>query len=183
MPDLFRVAPCRAGARTGTPGHPAFVPVGHQGYGRLDNPSLYAVLYLADSSAAAVAEAFRGRHPWNGAMFQGPPAVPGSAYALSRFSCDEAVVDLDDPSELIARMLRPSRIVTPDRTETQRWANALYAEGAWAGARWWSSLDSRWGVFGVWAQDALRLRGAPSPLDMNHPAVRQAAATLDRVLV
>lgn len=130
-----------------------------RGAGRIDNPSLYSVLYLSDEAAGAIAEAF-GRFPeWSPAMLEGSPALPGSQRAIARFECgsEVAVCDLDDAARLLALGLRPSEVVTRDYTRTRAWARAVYEQGEWSGVRWWSYYDARWGSIGLWNTEGLEL--------------------------
>jgi len=127
-PRLYRVFPRVPGVRARAPGHPLFSwPV--QGAGRIDNPESYRTLYASDSPAGAIAE-------------------------LDAEKVD--VLDLDDPRELVRRRLRPSAVVVRDRTVTQRWALGIFNEKRWAGVRWWSRYDSRWGAFGLWTLAEVR---------------------------
>ncbi|HEX9823517.1 MAG TPA: RES domain-containing protein [Actinomycetota bacterium] len=177
---LHRVLPWVKGARAGTTGHPLFVPP-VQGAGRLDNPEHYLVLYASDAPAGAVAEAFGNLAEWSDGLFEGRPSIPGSATVLATYELEGAeVLDLDDAAALQARGLKPSDVVTRDRTVTQRWALDVFREGRWAGARWWSYHDPRWGSFGVWAVERLRVVDV-EPLSRDHPAVREAGSVLLRL--
>ncbi|HEY4901666.1 MAG TPA: hypothetical protein VIH91_12700, partial [Terriglobales bacterium] len=83
MPILHRVFPYVATAAEDEPGGAVYVPP--QGGGRLDNPGIYAILYLSDAPAGAIAEAF-GRFPeWNAGVLEGTPSLLGSARAMARF--------------------------------------------------------------------------------------------------
>jgi len=55
VPDLFRVFLYLARAANKAPGGALYLP--HQGAGRIDNPSVYSVLYASDAAAGALAEA------------------------------------------------------------------------------------------------------------------------------
>ena len=174
---LFRVFVAQAGARPRAPGHALHIPAHRQGRGRIDNPDLYSVLYAADSPVGAIAEVFGDLTVWTDLMFE---AGAGHVRALAEFQLDrERVCDLDDPHELVARGLRPSRIITPDRETTRSWARALYEERRFAGARWWSRYDSRWATVGLWKTSRLKLVRVER-LHRAHPAVEEAAETLAR---
>jgi hypothetical protein len=100
--DLFRVFPYLAGCADDEPGGALYVP--SQGGGRLDNPGTYSVLYLSDSAAGAIAEAF-GRFPeWTPWILEGLPSLPKSVRALARYQLAEGaeVCNLDDPRQLLA---------------------------------------------------------------------------------
>ncbi|MDP9093733.1 MAG: hypothetical protein M3N95_12575 [Actinomycetota bacterium] len=84
MASLFRVLPYLAAARRGQPGHPLYVPRS-TGASRVDNPGLYEVLYLGDSAAGAIAEAFGWSPTWNAGLLRGTPSLPGSVRALVEF--------------------------------------------------------------------------------------------------
>ena len=133
----------------------------HQGAGRIDDPRReYLVLYLADTAEAAVAEAF-GRFPeWRSAIFDVPPAAPpNSRRALFTYQGEPRICDLDDSRCLVDYGLRPSRVVTRDRTVTQEWARAIYERAApdsgreFAGISWWSYYNPDWASIGLWDVD------------------------------
>lgn len=90
------------------------------------------------------------------------------------------MVDLDDPTELAGRQLRPSLVATRDRGVTQGIALRLFDEGA-DGFVWWSTLESSWPNLTLFAERAssrLALVGDPELLTVRHSAVRLAAETL-----
>lgn len=178
-PRLYRVFPWVSRARAGEPGGPLYVsPV--QGAGRIDNPERYATLYASDSPAGAVAEAFGNHAIWTPQLLAGPLGVPTSTRALAAFDAGGIdLLDLDDPRELVERRLRPSEVVSRDRARTQAWALRVYEEGRFAGVRWWSRLDPRWGAVGAWDLRSLRVLGV-TPLTPEHPALREAASALNR---
>lgn len=123
-----------------------------QGAGRLDNPDAYLVRYVADTGIAAVAEAFGQFELWTPALLQGPPALPGSRMVLAEFELADQIriLDLDDGNNLIAWSLRPSRVVTRDRSITQAWARNIFQSGQYDGVRWWSYYGPDWASIGVW---------------------------------
>jgi hypothetical protein len=102
--------------------------------------------------------------------------------ALAQYSLEDAaaVCDLDDAQRLVEMALRPSEVVTKDRAVTQRWALELYNSNRWAGARWWSYYDPRWGSFGLWDVRALRVTGVTVLDDLDQPDVAAAADVLNR---
>lgn len=177
---LFRVCPWDPRAERGEPGHPLHVPK-IQGAGRVDNPALYAVLYASDAPSGAIAERYGNLGVWSEAMLSSPPALPRARPSLVEYDALRALraLDLDDPGALASRSLRPSAIVTRDRSTSQAWAARIFEEGRWSGVRWWSFYDSRWGSFGLWSRVGLRVVRV-EPLVRRHPALEEAAHILDR---
>jgi hypothetical protein len=183
MTTLYRVLPYLRSARAGAPGHPMYVPTA-TGAARVDNPGQYDVLYLGDSAAGAMAEAFGWSPTWDATLFRGIPALPGSVRALATYELDDAraaVCDLDDARRLVELGLRPSDVVTRDRAVTQRWAGELFAARRFAGVRWWSYYDPRWGSFGLWDVSALRLVSVTPLADVEQPDFVAAAEVLNRL--
>ena len=166
------------GARGSEPGHPLYV-VPTQGAGRVDNPERYLVLYASDSAAGAVAEAFGNLAVWSPSMFSGPPSMPDSVRALARYRSTVEVLDLDDPRNLVARDLRPSRVITRRRDVTQSWALAVFDEGVWDGVRWWGFHNADWGSYGLWDVTGAEVVEV-EPLVKEHPAVGEAVSVLAR---
>lgn len=183
MPALYRVLPYLASARAGTPGHPSYAPRS-TGRNRVDNPGLYEVLYLGDSAAGAVAEAFGNLRTWDAGLFRGIPSLPGSLRALVTYELDDAaaVRDMDDARTLLDLALRPSQVVTRDRAVTQAWAAQIFEQRSYVGVRWWSYYDPRWGSFGIWNTADLRVAGADILDSLDHPAITEAADILCRVI-
>jgi hypothetical protein len=139
------------------PGGALYVPA--QGAGRVDNASLYSVLYVSDAAAGAIAEAF-GRFPeWTPAVLDGSPALPGSFRAIARyeFAGSRPVCELDDSARLVSLRLRPSEIVTRDYKRTRQWARTIFEQNKWSGVRWWSYYEPQWGSIGLWNLAGLRL--------------------------
>ena len=62
---------------------------------------------------------------------------------------------------------------------TRAWALLVHREKRFAGVRWWSYYDSRWGSYGLWDLRRMRAKSV-TPLDREHAAVLEAAATLAR---
>jgi hypothetical protein len=153
---LYRVAPYLATITdSAVPGHPEYL---HrpQGNGRVDNPSLYDVWYLSLTEAGAVGEVFASHPKWNDSIFKFRK-LRGARYSLHTFSVPDncPIIDLDDAQSLLDRGLRPTQIVSLNRTVTQAWAKRLFHEPgatgpAWHGARWWSRLYPDWPVIGLW---------------------------------
>jgi len=179
---LYRVLPYVHTAAAGEAGHPLWVPAS-TGANRIDNPDLYAALYLGDHPMCAVAEAFGWASRWNAGLLRGTPSLPGSVRALIGYelAADAPICDLDDPERLVELGLRPSRVVARDRAATQRWARDLHASGRYAGVRWWSYYNPDWGSVGMWRIAALRVAEVVE-LSVEHPAFVGAAAEILRVV-
>jgi hypothetical protein len=143
---LHRVFPRDPRAAPREPGGALFWPRGLQGYGRHDNPELYACIYASEERISPVAEVlapFRGA----GEVASGMLERGGRPLALASFELpdDEQLVDLDEPRTLTAERLRPSQVATRRRPLTQTQAAALFDKHERAaGLRWWSSLESLW---------------------------------------
>lgn len=181
MPTLFRVLPHLRAARRGQPGHPLYLPPS-TGASRIGNPGLYDVLYLGDSAAAAMAEAFGWSPTWSAGLFRGTPALPGSTRALVEYDVPDSsdICDLDDARRLVTLGLKPSQVVTRERSVTQAWAVAIYRQGRFAGVRWWSYYDPRWGSFGLWRTEGIRVRRVTQLDDIEQPDFVAAAEVLSR---
>lgn len=182
--DLWRVCVWTPGQdQPGENGHPLYV-WPRQGAGRADDPhGEYLVMYLGDSREGAVAEHLGNYVRWTPAVLQLPPAAPPrSMLALARYTLDAAVLDLDDPYVLVDWGLRPSSVVTRDRSVTQRWARAVFDGGRHAGVSWWSYRDPRWASLAVWDRSGLVLAEEPEPLTLDHPAVVTASEVVGRVM-
>jgi len=155
-----------------------------QGGGRIDNTGSYSVLYLSDTAAGAIAEAF-GRFPeWTPAILESSPSLPGSARAIARYRLAEGtpICNLDDPTQLAALGLRPSDVVGRDYTRSRAWARRIYEQGKWSGVRWWSYYDPAWSSFGLWDTKHLTLDEV-SLLLLDHPALLEASHTIVRRVV
>lgn len=177
---LYRAFPWLPAAAPSDPGGALHVPRERQGVGRHDSPDRYGALYVSRSAVSAVAEriqAFRGQTV-------GDPDLgtrDGAILALAAFDDDAlgALVDLDDPVELVARGLRPSRVATRDREATRTIARSLFDEGH-AGFAWWSTLEASWSNVTLFAERAhglVTLAGEPEMLSVRHPVLRSAAET------
>jgi hypothetical protein len=175
---LYRVFPHLPGQEPLEEGGALFVPRERQGTGRHDNPDHYGALYVSRSAESAVAEriqSFRGQTLTDDDLAR----RDGSRYALA--ALDDAglsgVVDLDDPSELVRRGLRPSGVATRRREITKPLALSVYEEGV-PGFAWWSTLEAAWANVTLFAERVsgrLIIQDDPFPLSVDHPAVRAAA--------
>ena len=102
--------------------------------------------------------------------------------ALASLDLQEGVtvVDLDDPSTLIATGLRPSLVATRHRTVTQRQAADVYeSHPAAIALRWWSTLESSWINWTLFDRAERSLEVAEAmELTIDHPVVHEAADLL-----
>jgi hypothetical protein len=179
VPNLYRVFRYLKSVREDEPGGALYIPP--QGGGRIDNPGAYSVLYLSDSEAGAIAEAF-GRFPeWTPAILEPNPSLPGSVRAIARYTLrdDAPVCDLDDPKRLVALHLRPSEVVTREYARSRAWARRIYEAGKWTGVRWWSYYDSKWASYGLWGVRRVKL-DAITVLTLDYPALLEASRTIVR---
>lgn len=141
-------------------------------------------MYLSSATAGAVAETFGALAVWPSEMFA-RPALPGSVRALATYDLSDEVpvFDLDNVRSLKQLGLRPSEVVTRDRTVTQRWALAIYEQRRWAGVRWWSYYEPKWYSYALW--DITKLvpqLDTIRPLALDEAAVIEAADVLRRPL-
>jgi hypothetical protein len=183
---LFRLFPSVEGALPHEEGGALHVPRMLQGGGRHDNPGRYPAFYASRVPESVVAERlkrFRGQRIGHRDLRD----QAGRPYSMA--ALDDAglgpLLDLDDPSTLVDRQLRPSRVATRNRRVTRRIALRLYEEGT-AGFEWWSTVEAAWinvTLFADRAVDRLRLVGRPQPLALDHPAVRTAAEAVGVTLV
>jgi hypothetical protein len=124
---------------------PLWFPRPLQGDGRHDNPDLYGCLYLAQSEVSAVVEQlarFRSQRLIDSMLWR-----RGLPLAMAEVELDDGarLVDLDDPTTLVKRGLRPSRIATRRRDLTQLQARDIYTDTKkTAGLSWWSSFEATW---------------------------------------
>lgn len=183
----YRVFPYLPSAVPGSNGSSSYL---HrpQGGGRLDNPRKYDVWYLASDASGAVAEVFGDLDTWSDDMFDFP-ALPGSRRALGTYQIPDGskILDLDQAYALHERGLRPTNVVERNRSATQSWALRVFEEAdtngdpLWSGIRWWSFHRPHWSVFGFWGLQPKCL--AVEELTISHPAVIDAATSLNRIVV
>jgi hypothetical protein len=183
---LWRALPLDKGARDEEVGGALWFPRLQQGGGRHDNPDLYGCLYVAEEAVSAVAELlapFRG----TGKLLPSMLVRYGRPLSLAALDLDEGVtvVDLDDPSTLLATGLRPSLVATRRRAVTQRQAAEVYeTHPAALGIRWWSTLESTWINWTLFDRAAGSLAVAEATeLTLEHPVVHEAAELLGLRLV
>ena len=70
--------------------------------------------------------------------------------------------------------------MTRERAITQSWAASLYGRNEFAGVRWWSYYDPRWGSFGLWGLDAVNVRKVEVLTSIDQPDFVAAADVLCR---
>lgn len=141
---LYRCFAWNERARADQPDSPLWFPREFQGDGRHDNPDVYGCVYLSEREISGVVEQL--------ARFRTQRLIPellvrrGLPLAVAAIEVpnDAVLVDLDDPTELRRRRLRPSVVATRDRSITQPQALSLYRETDAAGIRWWSIHESLW---------------------------------------
>jgi hypothetical protein len=175
---LWRALPLDRSAKATEAGGPLWFPQLQQGGGRHDNPDLYGCLYVAEDPRSAVAELlapFRG----TGKLLPSMLVRYGKPLALAAIELEDGVtvVDLDDPSTLIATGLRPSQVATRRRSVTQRQAAEVHESHPEAVAlRWWSTLESSWINWTLFDRAAATLEaGDVDELTVEHPVVTEAA--------
>jgi hypothetical protein len=110
--------------------------------------------------------------------------LPNSRYALATFEIAQSrpICNLDDAAELQAQGLRPSRVVTRDRSVTQAWATKMYQSRRFAGVSWWSYYEPDWRNLGIWDLSAVTIAEPPRIVRLNDLAVAEAARTIFRPL-
>lgn len=159
---------------------PEYVPTA-QGSGRFDLPE-QPVWYLSESpvhAACEVLQPFRSR-PFHDAMLRRFDRPLALVEVQLPDDAGSALVDLDDPRELLRLGLSPGTLASSDRARTQAAAERIYASGA-AGLRWWSALSGDWhGV--VLFLDRVPVErleiDVPEVLTREHPAVVSACRWL-----
>jgi hypothetical protein len=183
---FYRVFPHLASASAGAPGHPEYEHRPQRG-GRIDHPD-YFTWYLAREAAGAVGESFGNVATWDPSMFEFP-FLPGARRALGTYTVpdDLRVLDLNDPAEVVERWLRAD----PDRGAQPGLHPCLGqsiwderdpddpAARRWQAVQWWSLQRPTWSIL---ASSAGPTFVQVEPLTLTHPAVRDAAEALLRVL-
>jgi RES domain len=181
---LYRSFPALPGADPTSEGGPLHAPRYLQGAGRHDNPDRYGALYVSRAPESVVAELLRAlrRHQVTDADLRSEDRP----YALAAIDEGglEGLLDLDDPSNLAARGLRPSGVATRHRRLTRRMALDVYEEGP-PGFEWWSTIEGSWinvTLYSDRATGSLTVAGDPEELSTSHPAVRTAAEVVGVLL-
>ncbi len=101
---------------------------------------------------------------------------------------DLRVLDLDDPSVLVERSLRPTQVVARNLAVTQAWGHRIWDERdphdpaarRWQAVQWWSYHHPSWEVLASWDKPELV---DVERLDLDHGAVVDAAHALRRVRI
>lgn len=175
---LYRVFPWDKGAAPTEPGGALFV--SSSNVGRVSNPSLYSELYAVEQPECAIAEGFGRLEEWRPEDFV---HALGNPYALASYDLADAtpIFDLDDIASLkrIA-IAKPSDVVSRNRDVTQRWARSIFALQSYHGCKWWSYYYPSWVVFALWDLSGLSVRPDHVVLNLDHPAVVNAATTIVR---
>lgn len=178
----YRIFPYLADAKTGQPGHPLYQHRPQHG-GRIDHPDYY-VWYLGTRPEVACGEVFGDLQVWDDSMLEFP--LLGARRALGVFSLPDElrVCDLDDAKQLVRLGLRPTQVVARNIAVTQSWGHQIWSEtmadGAdqrWQAVRWWSYHRPSWPVLASWVRPKLE---RVELLDLDHPAIVDAAAALNR---
>ena len=177
---LYRCVPWNSAARHQDADGALWIPREYQGGGRHDNPDLYGCLYLAEHRAGGVVEWLaRFRNHSLEPSFLHQRGLPLAVAALEPPD-DIELIDLDDPVELAREGLRPSRVATRDRQETQPQARGLFSDHPGAsGLRWWSTFEASWINVTLFdrAIPSLRVRDV-RVLTLEDPSVVEAAHVL-----
>ena len=178
---LYRVFPSEPGAGPSDEGGPLHVARWKQGWSRHDGVDLYGALYASRTPVSAVAELVKR---YRGAELRPEHllASGGRRYCLAGIDDGglTALLDLDDPRELAARDLPPSRVATREREVTQSMARTLFREGH-DGFEWWSILEASWinvTLFAERTAPRLYVADAPVPLTLDNPDLAAAAEAL-----
>ncbi len=179
---LWRAVPFDNAAEDDERGGSLWFPRDQQGLGRHDNPERYGCIYGAEDPVSAIVEAlarFRGSGQLTAPML----VRSGRPLALAEIELpeDAPTIDLDDPTLLAERELRPSLVATHHRELTQNIAEDLYLEHEDAvGLRWWSTFEAtwrNWTLFGDRAGSLLTLVEV-NEMRLDDPDVQEAAAML-----
>ena len=179
--QLFRVFDWDGTSLGRAPGGPLFVARTGQGSGRHDAPARYGAWYCSRTAVSAVAECLqylRG-HALTDADFRRAGGVAKAIVGL-RFEAGRKIVDLDDPSQLVTRRIRPSHVATMRRPVTQKIATSLFDEGA-IGFEWWSTLEAEWANVTLFYERALpfvSVLAPPQRLSLKLPDVQAAVRHL-----
>ena len=187
---VYRVFAYDPAALPGQPGHPEYMHP-QSGKGRLDNPDLYDVWYVALQPEAAVGETFYGFAAWSSSMLE-VPFLPNGRRVLGVYRINDSLpyLDLDDARNLLDNGLRPSQVVGRQRSVSQEWARRIFGERSHSGqrkyavVRWWSLQRPHWTIFGFWVghREAMPLEFVRcDPLTMDHPAVLDAIESLGKI--
>lgn len=177
---LYRCFAWNERAKPSDPDGALWIPRALQGEGRHDNPDLYGCLYLSERAVSPVVEQlarFRGRPVTESMLLR--RALP-LGVAEIEMAESAGLIDLDDPRVLQREHLRPSKVASRQRGQTQPQARALFERHASAaGLRWWSTFESLWSNVTLFdrARKALQVRSVEL-LSLDHPLVVTAVEFL-----
>lgn len=157
--------------------------VGRSTSGRIDNPDVYAVLYLAKEPDCAIAETF-GRLPqWSASTFVNAKGTP-YVVATYELAASAEVFNLDDVSSLASLGVQQvSRIVSRDRAYTQQLARRVYDMGRFCGISWWSYWEPTYTALGIWDLTLLKSEGVVEPLTASSEVVKRTARAIARQVI
>ena len=183
MRNLFRVIPYIGNAKRNDAGNPTYFPE-NLGVHRVDNLDHYKVAYLANSSECALAEKFGYLSEWRSTLLRPEVSLPRSKWALINYKLDESskIFEMDDPQNLVKLKVRPSKVVTRDRTITQNWALKVFKTQKNSGVSWWSYYNPDWGCAGIWDLKQLSVYSVEI-LTLEHPAFKQASIAIGKPLI
>jgi hypothetical protein len=185
---LYRVFPYVPSAADDEPGGVFFRSAGGKNRADSPTPGIYRCLYAGDSAEGSIAEAFGRFDTWDVDIIEAAPAtpaLPGSRFALATYDLAESaeVCVLDDAGTLVHEGLRPSQVVTRERSITQAWAARIEAGGRYCGVSWWSYHDPRWQSVALWDIAQLATVDAPRSLGVDDIEVQRAATAIVRRLI
>jgi hypothetical protein len=192
---LWRAFPWDAAAVDGEPFSARSVAPAHrQNYGRFDLSGRPLVLYLAETPAHAVAEVLRGlkRNPATPFEPDRHRVTPddlrsaGLPRALVEVRLPQGAADIPDLAEgaELARFgVRADELSAGDRRVSRAAARRIHAHpDEVPGFRWWSAFGGDWHVVLLFLDritlDVLDF-GTPEILELDHPAVGEAARVLN----
>ena len=183
MRNLFRVIPYIGNAKRNDAGNPTYFPE-NLGVHRVDNLDHYKVAYLANSSECALAEKFGYLSEWRSTLLRPEVSLPRSKWALINYKLDESskIFEMDDPQNLVKLKVRPSKVVTRDRTITQNWALKVFKTQKNSGVSWWSYYNPDWDCAGIWDIKQLSVYSVEI-LTLEHPAFKQASIAIGKPLI
>lgn len=179
---LYRVFPWDPDAAEDEIGGVFYSPRQKQGAGRHDVPHLDGVLYSSLTAQSALAEFiqfYRGRKISKIHLRRPDKLITSMAHFEYRNSA--RLVDLDDPDVLVRFHLKPSQVMTHDRSVTRNMAETLYASGA-KGLLWPSALEASWinaTLFTTRCRGSLSLIGKIAPVTLVMPEMGAAASFLN----
>ncbi|MEO6990334.1 MAG: RES family NAD+ phosphorylase [Candidatus Baltobacteraceae bacterium] len=177
---LYRVFPWNRAAAEDRPGGALYAPASTSG--RIDNPTLYQVLYLSSHPEGAVAESLGRLRIWRDESF----LRTGVRLALAVVEVEEStqIVDLTRVEVLVALgVVLATEVISRDRASTQSLARRVFERGRSEGMSWWSYYNPDWLNVGLWSLSSVHLIGTPELLATEHPAVVAAAESLPRQIV